>query len=339
MSLLSNCTSGGCGAKIGAGELSALLGALPVKNDPRLIVGFDGREDAAAWALGNGEFLLSTADFFSPMIDDAYLFGKIAAANALSDIYAMGGKPLFALNLVSFPQKMDKSFLAEILRGGAEKLIEADTVLAGGHSIYDHEPKYGLAVTGITKKVLRNNAGETGDAVILTKPLGVGLIMSAAREGNAESAHVQAASASMERLNRYAAEKCAVFEGAVHASTDVTGFGLAVHAQEMAGDRHTIVIDTAALPVIAGAAGYAVEAFITGGGGRNRSYMEGKIALNGVNAAKQEILFDPQTSGGLLIAVRKDTARSLCDAIRRDDPAAAIIGEIRERGAWAVEAA
>ncbi|MDR1470814.1 MAG: selenide, water dikinase SelD [Spirochaetaceae bacterium] len=339
MSLLSTCTSGGCGAKIGAGELSALIGALPVKHDPRLVVGFEGREDAAVWALDDGKFLLSTADFFSPMIDDAYLFGKIAAANALSDIYAMGGKPLFALNLVSFPQKLDKAFLAEILRGGAEKLLEADAVLAGGHSIYDHEPKYGLAVTGIAGNVLRNNTAETGDAVILTKPLGVGLIMSATREEKADPEHTKAAAASMERLNRYAAEKIAALGNAVHASTDVTGFGLAVHAAEMAGARHTIALDTASLPLIAGAASYATEAFSTGGGGRNRDYMEGKIALNGVSHEMRELLFDPQTSGGLLVAVRKDAAQALCDAIRRDDPFAAVIGEVRDRGPWTVEAA
>jgi selenide,water dikinase len=337
MSLLSTCTSGGCGAKIGAGELSALIGALPVKNDARLVVGFDGREDAAVWKLDDRNFLLSTADFFSPMIDDAYLFGKIAAANALSDIYAMGGRPLFALNLVSFPQSLDKAFLAEILRGGAEKLLEADTVLAGGHSIYDHEPKYGLAVTGMARNVLRNNAGVAGDAVILTKPLGVGLVMSAAREGKAAAAHVTAAAASMERLNRYATEKFAAFEGGIHAATDVTGFGLAVHASEMAGERHTVVIDSKSLPLIDGASGYAVKDFITGGGGRNRAYMQGKIACHGLGAAAEEILFDPQTSGGLLIAVRKDVSSALCDAIRLHDPAAAVIGEIRERGANAVE--
>jgi selenide,water dikinase len=319
--------------------LSALIGALPVKQDPRLVVGFEGREDAAVWTLDDGQFLLSTADFFSPMIDDAYLFGKIAAANALSDIYAMGGKPLFALNLVSFPQKLDKAFLAEILRGGAEKILEADAVLAGGHSIYDHEPKYGLAVTGIAQNVLRNNTCETGDAVILTKPLGVGLIMSVAREKKADPAHTKAAAASMERLNRYAAEKIVALGSAVHASTDVTGFGLAVHAAEMAGDRHTIALDTKSLPLVDGAASYAIPVFTTGGGGRNCDYMEGKIALDGVSVEMRELLFDPQTSGGLLVAVRKDMAKDLCDAIRQDDPFAAVIGEVRDRGSWIVEAA
>jgi selenide,water dikinase len=346
-SLLSNCTSGGCGAKIGAGELSELLAGFQMKNDPSLLVGFEGRDDAAVYKIGDGKALVSTVDFFPPMVDDPFLFGKIAAANALSDVYAMGGRPLFALNLVCFPQNLDRSILKDILAGGADKVLEADAVIAGGHSIFDHEPKYGLAVTGIVdpRLMLRNTGCKSGDALILTKALGVGLVMSAYRAGKAGADEYNAAAASMERLNRYAGEKIAELDSAlplnkalmadigrkVHACTDVTGFGLAVHASEMAASSHTIVIDSASLSLLPGALSFAENDLGTAGGERNRSYMQGKIDMGGIPAAMQEIVFDPQTSGGLLIAVAPEAAQQLCNAIRQDDPAAAIIGEVKKR--------
>ncbi len=336
-SLLSQCTSGGCGAKIGPGELAEMLGGLRVKSDPALLVGFEGRDDAAVYRVDGERALVSTVDFFSPMVDEPFLFGKIAAANALSDIYAMGARPLFALNLVCFPERFDRAILKDILAGGAEKILEADVALAGGHSIYDHEPKYGLAVTGVaeTSRILRNNACEPGDVLILTKPLGVGLVMSAYRGGEAGADEFGAAVNSMERLNRWAAEKIADCVtnngGGVHACTDVTGFGLAVHALEMAGSANTLVIDSGSLPLLPGAAFFAENYFATAAGQRNRNYMRGKIDMLGVAEAMREIVFDPQTSGGLLIAVEAGIAGALCDAIRRDDPAAAIIGEVTER--------
>ncbi|MCL2318472.1 MAG: selenide, water dikinase SelD [Treponema sp.] len=340
MSFLSTCTSGGCGAKIGPGELGELLSRLTVKNDPRLLVGFDGRDDAAVFQIDGERALVSTVDFFSPMVEDPYLFGKIAAANALSDIYAMGGRPLYALNLVCFPEKLDKKFLGEILAGGAAKAMEADTVIAGGHSIYDHEPKYGMAVTGIIdpNKVLRNDSCRAGDLLVLTKPLGTGLVMAAFREGKAPDEIVKAATDSMERLNRYAAEKMTALAGSgqVHACTDITGFGLAVHASEMAGDTHTLVINSSALPILSGALGFAEKGFITSGGRRNRNFMEGKADVSALSPALREIVFDPQTSGGLLIAAAPDAARELCAAIGRDDPAAAVIGKVVPRGEKAV---
>ena len=369
-SLLSSCTSGGCGAKIGPGELAALLAGLPVKNDPALLLGFEGSDDAAAYQIGENLALVSTVDFFSPMVDDPFLFGKIAAANALSDIYAMGARPLYALNLVCFPEKLDREILARILAGGAEKALEAGTVIAGGHSIFDHEPKYGLAVTGIAGPgaLLRNSSCKTGDALILTKPLGAGLVMAAMRAGEADKAQVKAATDSMERLNRYAAEKIirgAGFPGImpeqgpllsgppafqspcgafplpprpcpVHACTDVTGFGLAVHASEMAGESHSIVIDCASLPLLPGALYYAQRYFATAAAQRNRNHMSGNIDATGISPAMQEIIFDPQTSGGLLVAVAPEAAGALCSEIRKDDPAAAIIGEVIEREDYAV---
>jgi selenide,water dikinase len=331
MSLLSSCTSGGCGAKIGPGELADILSRVQVKRDPALLVGFEGRDDAAVYRIGTGRALVSTVDFFSPMVEDPFLFGKIAAANALSDIYAMGAQPLYALNLVCFPQKLDRGILGAILAGGAEKALEADTVIAGGHSIYDHEPKYGLAVTGMVdpERLIRNNSCREGDALILTKALGVGLVMAGLRAGEAPEDIVGAAAASMERLNRYAAEKFPSF--GVHACTDVTGFGLAVHAAEMAGDNFSIVINADSLPLLGGALDFAQRYYATAAGQRNRNYMEGRADVSGIGEAMQEIVFDPQTSGGLLIAVAAEDAAALRDAIARDDPAAAIIGQVCQR--------
>ena len=344
---LSTCTSGGCGAKIGAGELSEILSKLNIKNDSRLLVGFAGRDDAAVYQIDEGKALVSTVDFFSPMVEDPCLFGKIAAANALSDIYAMGGQPLFALNLVCFPEKLDKKYLADILSGGAAKALEADTVIAGGHSIYDHEPKYGLAVTGIIDphKILRNDSCKTGDVLILTKPLGTGLVMAAFRDGAAQAETVKAATDSMQRLNRRAAEKItaanrefAADGGAapVHACTDITGFGLAVHASEMAGEKHTLVIDSSSLPLLPGALGFAEKNYITSGGRRNRDFMNGKADISALSAVLSEIIFDPQTSGGLLISAAPDAAGELLGRIRRDDPAAAIIGKVAAKEKAAV---
>lgn len=337
LNLLSSCTSGGCGAKLGPGDLADILASLEVKRDPALLVGFGGRDDAAIYRIDDERALVSTVDFFSPMVNDPFLFGKIAAANALSDVYAMGGKPLFALNLSCFPEKLDRAILTDILAGGAAKALEADTVIAGGHSIFDHEPKYGLAVTGVVdpRRILRNDTCKAGDALILTKPLGVGLVMAALRAGEAAEALIKAATDSMERLNRWAAEKMIALNasggGYVHACTDITGFGLAVHASEMAGGSHTLVIDGASLPLLPGALGFAESFYATAAGQRNRNYMAGKADVSALPPALQELVFDPQTSGGLLIAVVPEAAQELCGAINRDDPAAAIIGEVVER--------
>jgi selenide,water dikinase len=336
VSLLSNCTSGGCGATRGPGELGEYLKALRVKEDPNLLVGFGLRDDAAVYRLDGERALVSTVDFFSPMVDDPYLFGKIAAANALSDIYAMGGRGVYALNLCCFPERMDKKILAEILAGGCDKALEAGVVIAGGHSIYDHEPKYGLAVTGLVnpEHFFRNNGCRSGDALILTKALGVGIVMAALRGGEAPVETVRAAADSMERLNRFAAEKFsfpAPFSSAVHACTDVTGFGLAVHGAEMAGEEHTLTIDAASLPVLPGALGFAENYLVTAAGQRNRLFMRGKVELSGLTAAMEEIVFDPQTSGGLLISVESGEAEALLKEIQKDDPAAAIIGEAANR--------
>ncbi|MDR0409387.1 MAG: selenide, water dikinase SelD [Spirochaetaceae bacterium] len=331
-SLLSNCTSGGCGAKIESGTLALLLSGLAARGSQDLLVGYDASDDAAVYKLDDEHSLIFTVDFFSPMIDDAKTFGRIAAANALSDVWAMGGRPALALNLVCFPEAMDKRTLADILAGGAEKITEAGAVLGGGHSIYDKEPKYGLAVAGMveTTKVLRNNTPKAGDKLILTKPLGVGIVMAALRGGMADENAVRKAVASMERLNRAAAEAMAGFE--VSACTDVTGFGLLVHTLEMAGDAASIVLYPDALPFIPEAADYAEEYLLTAAGERNRARVEKFADADTLPFALQELMFDPQTSGGLLIAVNPGEARRLLSRIKdAGDENAAIIGEVAPR--------
>lgn len=331
MNFLSECTSGGCGAKIGPNELASFLTKLPKVTDQNLLVGFDTSDDAAVYKLSETQALIATMDFFSPMVENPKTFGRIAAANAMSDVYAMGGDILFALNIVCFPEKMDKEILSDILLGGAEKMQEAGVALVGGHSIYDHEPKYGLSVTGQIhpEKVIRNDTAQVGDVLILTKALGVGLVLSAVRGGLADSEAEQAAIASMERLNKYAAEKMRGYN--VHACTDVTGFGLLVHTEEMIGRNKTFVMDTAQLPVLPKAYQYAEEFLATAAGQRNRNAIGSKIDLSKITPAFQEILFDPQTSGGLLISVAPEDAGALLEAIQKDDPVAAIIGEVVEK--------
>ncbi|MBP2097944.1 selenide, water dikinase SelD [Enterococcus rivorum] len=333
MNFLSECTSGGCGAKIGPNELAGFLTKLPKVTDQNLLVGFDSSDDAAVYKISESQALIATMDFFSPMVEDPKRFGKIAAANAMSDVYAMGGEILFALNIVCFPERMDKEVLSEILLGGAEKMQEAGVSLVGGHSIYDHEPKYGLSVTGQVhpEQVIRNDTAQVGDVLILTKALGVGLILSALRGGVGAPEAEKAALDSMERLNKYAAEKMKDYD--VHACTDVTGFGLLVHAAEMAGVDKTFVIDTAQLPLLPHAYQYAEEFLATAAGQRNRNAMETQVDLKNISPAFQEILFDPQTSGGLLISVAGKDASALLEKIKEADPAAAIIGEVIEKEA------
>lgn len=327
-SFLSSCTSGGCGAKIGPGELAGILGRLPTFSDPRLTVGFDSSDDAAVFRLNDQTSLISTADFFSPMVDDARSFGRIAATNAMSDVWAMGGMPVLALNIVCFPEALDKSLLGDMLAGGAEKIQEAGAILGGGHSIYDKEPKYGLAVTGLVDndKVIRNDTLRVGDKLILTKPLGVGIIMAAARADCASPEAQARAVASMERLNRYAAEKMAGRD--ISACTDITGFGLLAHLGEMTAGRVSIKVYADALPVISEAVDYANDFLLTAAGQRNRNHLGDRVDVDALPFATQELLFDPQTSGGLLIAVAANEADALVAAIQQDDPAAAVIGEV-----------
>lgn len=305
------CQSGGCSAKLGAGLLRHVLEKLPSFNDPNLLVGFDGSDDAAVYKLTDDIAMVQTLDFFPPMVEDPYIFGQIAATNALSDIYAMGGEVKSALNIVCFPESSDLNILGEIMQGGSSKVREAGGVLAGGHSIADSGIKYGLSVTGIInpKKILQNNTPQAGDLLILTKPLGVGIVTTANRVKQASPAAMEKAIKAMTTLNKYAAEKLQSYN--VHACTDVTGFGLSGHLLEMVGNTFQAEIDINKLPVIAEAIDYAEEFLTTGGGQKNRNFAGDKIFFNDIPFAFEEIIFDPQTSGGLLAAISPQKLSSI----------------------------
>lgn len=337
-SILANCTSGGCGAKIGPGELSEILHGLSANHTNKLIVGFDSSDDAAVYKMETSQCLISTIDFFPPMVDDPITFGSIAAANALSDIYAMGGVPILALNMVCFPEKMDKRILREILAGGMEKVNEAGAVIGGGHSIYDKELKYGLAVTGKVDedRLLRNNTPKPGDKVILTKALGTGIIMAAKRVNFSSENSFRSALNSMQRLNKYSSAKFANFN--VNACTDVTGFGLLAHALEMVSDKFTMRLYPDTLPILPDVLAYAAEYLTTAAGQRNRNHLEASgVTVKSLSAPLQELLFDPQTSGGLLISADGEQAQELLKQIQIDDPVSSIIGEITLRSDTAIE--
>jgi len=266
------------------------------------------------------------------MVSDAKTFGRIAAANALSDIYAMGGKPLYALNIVCYPRELDMCYLQEILKGGAEKCEEAGTLPAGGHSIYDEGIKYGLAVTGVAEadRFYRNNTPRVNDKLILTKPLGVGVITAADRDGEASAEDAAEAIASMERLNMYAAEKMASYD--ISACTDITGFGLIAHMLEMTAGNVSAGIYCDNLPHLSNVRQYIEDEWITGGGQRNRSFAGTRADTSKLPLWIAELMFDPQTSGGLLIAVDSAQADNLLNLIRDGDPQAAIIGCIKKHG-------
>ena len=326
------CTGGGCTAKLGAGVLSRILEKLPRgEKDPNLLVGYDSRDDAAVYQVTEDLALVQTVDFFPPMVDDPYTFGQIAAANALSDVYAMGGEVKTALNLVCFPESMDLNVLGEILRGGAEKVAEAGGILAGGHSIADTGVKYGLSVTGLVDPhhLYTNDAGQPGDKLILTKALGVGLICTANRVGEAAPEHLAGAIASMTTLNKTAAEISRKYM--VHAATDVTGFSFLGHLHEMMGGKLSCVVDAKAVPVLPGAEQAADDCLYTAAGQRNRNHTGPFVRFEGVPFAMEEVLFDPQTSGGLLLAVAPAEAQALETELQAAGLPAKIVGEIRPK--------
>ena len=326
------CTGGGCTAKLGAGVLSRILEKLPRgEKDPNLLVGYDSRDDAAVYRVTEDLALVQTVDFFPPMVDDPYTFGQIAAANALSDVYAMGGEVKTALNLVCFPENTDLNVLGEILRGGAEKVAEAGGILAGGHSIADTGVKYGLSVTGLVDPhhLYANDAGKPGDKLLLTKALGVGLLCTANRVGEAAPEHMAAAISSMTTLNKTAAEISRRYT--VHAATDVTGFSFLGHLHEMMGGKLSCKINARAVPVLPGAEKAADDFLYTAAGQRNRNHTGPFVRFEGVPFAMEEVLFDPQTSGGLLLAVDPAEASTLEKELQSADLPAKIVGEIVPR--------
>ena len=332
MSEIQFCTGGGCTAKLGAGVLERVLSRLPKGPlDGNLLIGYDSKDDAAVYRLTDDLAFVQTLDFFPPMVEDPYIFGQIAAANALSDIYAMGGTVKTALNIVCFPETMDLNILGKIMQGGAEKVIEAGGVLAGGHSIADSGVKYGLSVTGVVDphKIYPNNGGAVGDSLILTKALGVGIICTAGRVGEASPAAMDAAIKSMTTLNKYASEACRDF--AVHACTDVTGFSFLGHLHEMLDGRLSARVELGKVPYFPEAADYADEFLLTAAGQRNRNHVGPFVRFENVPFAMEEVLFDPQTSGGLLIALPKDEAPALREKLRGLGLPAEIVGELLEK--------
>ena len=325
------CKGGGCTAKLGPGLLGSVLSKLPKFDDPNLLVGYDSLDDAAVYKLTDELAMVQTLDFFPPMVEDPYVFGQIAAANALSDIYAMGGEVKTALNIVCYPEKMDLNILGKILQGGSEKVKEAGGVLSGGHSIVDESVKYGLSVTGIIHpdKIYKNNGCQIGDYLILTKPLGVGIISTAHRVGEDKMNAMADAIQSMTTLNKYSADILRKYE--VHACTDVTGFSFLGHLHEMMQPHYSCLIHTKALPIIAPALQYAEEFLITAAGQRNRKHLHKYVYFEGISFAMEEVLFDPQTSGGLLISLSKEEAEKACLQLQQKGLSAAIVGEIVPR--------
>jgi len=287
-----------------------LAEAFKPQDYPDLIVGLAGLDDAAVYKLSDDLAVVLTTDFFPPVVDDPYVFGAVAAANAMSDVFAMGGEVVLALNVVGFPEDAPAEILAEILRGGAAKVAEAGGAIAGGHTVYDREPKYGLCVMGTVdpRKLIRRSGALPGDALVLTKPLGTAIVLTAEEVNMAEPAHVQAAIDSMLALNRRPSQIAR--EAGVHAMADVTGFGLMGHGAEMAeAGGVAFEFEASRLPLLPGALDYADKGIGTGGGARNRSALEGVVSIDdSVPEAMRQVLFDPQTSGGLLISLPEQQA-------------------------------
>ena len=323
----------GCGAKVGAGVLSQLLEGIRVHRDPNLLVGFDKSDDASVYKLSDELALVQTVDFFPPIADDPYLFGQIAATNALSDVYAMGGEPKLCLNIMAVPETMPREAVHDILRGGYDKVYEAGALITGGHSILDDEPKYGLAVTGFVhpEKMLTNAAARPGDVLVLTKPLGIGVLTSA---GKAEllteetAAHMNRL---MTTLNKSARD--VMMRHRVHACTDVTGFGLLGHGFEMAqGSDVELHISVGSVDLLPEALEFARMGVLPAGMYRNRTFAEPAVDAGTVETAVQDLLFDPQTSGGLLMAVAPEDADALLAELAPVVPSAQRIGTVSPYG-------
>lgn len=302
-------------------------------NHPELLVGLGTADDAAIYQLNDEQAIINTIDFFTPVVDDPYDYGAVAATNSMSDVYAMGGEVMFALNVGAFPTDMDAEIITEILRGGAEKVIEAGAVIAGGHTVTDDEPKYGLAVTGLVhpQRIFTKGGARPGDKLILTKPLGTGTISTALKRNIVDPAHVTAMVESMKRLNRAAAQ-AGQLVGGLKAVTDITGFGLLGHAMEMTrASGYKFVFEINQIPLLDGAATYAADFIFPGGMSNNKTYFEQDVTFTpGISEDRQWLLWDPQTSGGLLMAVppeRLDDFLSACQADGRNQ-AAWVIGEV-----------
>ena len=330
MTKLAQCA--GCGAKVGAGTLAKMLEGFKTHTDPRLIVGYDKSDDASVYYLDENTALVQTTDFFPPIVDDPYLYGQIAATNAISDIYAMGGEPKLALNIMCVSDKMGKKAVQEVLRGGYDKAYEAGLIITGGHTINGAEPIYGLAVSGFVhpQKVLTNSGARPGDVLILTKPLGVGILTTSAKADMVEKDVMDRIYQQMATLNKAARDVMVRYS--VHSCTDVTGFSLMGHGFEMAqGSGVTLHIKTADVPYHPEAYELAEMGFIPAGAYRNREFAEAGVKnVAGISRALEDIFFDPQTSGGLLFAIPAEEAQACLAEMKQTVPAAAIIGYVTE---------
>ena len=329
LTMLASC--GGCGAKVGAGVLAQLLEGLQVHSDPNLLVGFDKSDDASVYKVSDQLALVQTVDFFPPMVDDPYLFGQIAATNALSDVYAMGGQPKLALNLLCVPEDLPKEFIHQLLRGGYDKVYEAGAIITGGHSIFDPEPKYGLSVTGFVHpdKVLTNSGAKPGDVLLFTKPLGIGVLTTAAKADMASEEAMAYCYQMMTTLNKSARDAMVKYN--IHACTDVTGFGLLGHAYEMAqGSDVEITLNVDAIDIIPEALELARMGILPAGMYRNRKFAEDGVDAADLELARQDLLYDPQTAGGLLMAVAPEDADALFEELKLCVPSAQRIGTVSE---------
>jgi selenide, water dikinase len=308
-----------------------VLGKLARQHDPNVLVGFDHADDAGVYQLGPDTALVQTVDFFTPIVDDPYTFGQIAATNSLSDVYAMGGRPLTALAMVCFPEKGDLEILERILAGGLSKMIEAGCTIIGGHSIRDDETKFGYSVTGVIdpKRVLKNGGAQAGDKLICTKALGTGVIATAIKKGVAKQSWIDAAVASMTTLNKRAAELIQEHEIPVNALTDITGFGMIGHMREMAmASDVSIGLYSACVPLLPGAVECVHAGHIPGGLKNNREFAECLVEYdNGISEELKALLFDPQTAGGLLMSVRTD-GTDWVGLLNREGVSATEIGEV-----------
>ncbi len=314
--------------------MAQVLCHLPKTHDDRLLVGLDTSDDAAVFKINDDLALIQTLDFFTPVVDDPYTFGQIAATNSLSDVYAMGGEPILAMNIVCFPNCLNPDILGQILRGGYDKVAEAGALTVGGHTVEDDEPKFGLSVAGFVHpdKVLANSNAKPGDVLVLTKPLGLGIINTAIKGEIADKEAYEDAVKVMTTLNKYAKEAIDR-TGGVNSLTDITGFGLLGHALEMAeGSCVTIKIDSKNIPVIPKALEYAKMGLVPAGAYANRAFTGDKVYINDNIAQEiEDVLFDPQTSGGLLISIPKEKVEKLLEELKSTPTKYAVVGEVFEK--------
>lgn len=320
--------------------LDTVLGKLARQHDPNVLVGFDKADDAGVYKLDDKTAIVQTVDFFTPIVDDPYTFGQIAAVNSLSDVYAMGGKPMSSLALVCFPEKEDINILENILAGGLSKMVEASCTVIGGHSIRDPEVKFGYSVTGTINpsRIYSNADAKPGDALILTKALGTGVISTAIKRGKAQQAWIDAATRSMTTLNKVAAELMASDKFHCRACTDVTGFGLMGHAREMAlASGVSLRLDSKVIPVLNGAIQCIEEGHVPGGLNSNRDFIQGCVEFRGVLDTFATLMFDPQTAGGLLISIVQKDANDFLKAMEHAGVPAVQVGEVLEKRSPLIE--